>query len=430
MKSFGNLNQRIYLDHNASTPLFPALEEEFGRWLKLYGNPSSVHWEGRESKRLIRESRKKLAEWLKVHSDEVIFTSGGSEANNLALQGGLRSLASSLHLGEVLTSDVNKSSFVFSHPSFSLKSLKTLGLLVSVVEHPSVLETARQLESQGIRLDFVPVKKRSGEIDLEVYEEKLKGQEIHLVSVMYANNETGHIYPIKKMAALAHKWGALFHSDMIQALGKLPFSLEDLDVDFATFSGHKFCALKGSGFLYVKKAVGVHPQMYGGKQEKGYRAGTENLLSIASMGSMAEFKEEMEGREKEIQKMRDEMEREIKKNLSGVYVVGQECQRLPNTSHIIFQAVDGESLLMNLDLRGFALSSRSACHSGASEPSSVLLAMGFSEEEAKSSLRISLGWDTKKEDLERFVQVLMEEVRYLRSISGEKASMRKEENVF
>ena len=386
-------SQRVYLDYNATTPLFPSFHSKLKEWAKFWGNPSSIHWAGRESKSLLRRVRSQSAQFIGAHPDEIIFTSGGSESNNLALKG-------------------------FFLPLINSKAPKPLRLLVSSVEHPSVLNTALELKkSHKVELDLIPIKK-NGIIDIEAYKEKLKKKPL-LVSVMLANNETGNLFPIKDMTSYAHESGALFHTDAVQALGKRPLNVQNLNVDLASFSGHKFYALKGVGFLYIKRGVKIQGLIDGGKQERGYRAGTENLLALASMEAILSLSNQSNQIEKKanlIQNMRDEFEDQVLKNIDAVSIVGKEGKRLPNTSLIIFQGVNGESLLMNLDLDGFALSSGAACSSGTSQPSSVLLAMGFKPEEANSSLRISLGWDTKKKDLERFLNHLILTVKRLRSI--------------
>lgn len=378
-------NNRTYLDHNATSPLAVCVRKSVVLWLENWGNPSSIHQSGRGPKLLMREARKKIARSLGVHPLEIIFTSGGTEANNLALVG------------------------VF-------EASPRRHFLVSEVEHPSVIKTAEYLRSRGARVDFIPVNRR-GEVDLQKFAE-LVTEDTALVSMMLANNETGTIFPVKEMAQVAHAKGALFHSDCVQALGKIPVELCDLGVDIATFSGHKFYALKGCGFLYSKRGLKLGSLIHGGGQERHRRGGTENLLAIASLGKMFEFIGEVSQRASEMRRLRDQFEARITRDLSGVQITAGESVRLPGTSNLVIAGVDGETLLMSLDMLGFSVSTGAACSSGSSEPSPVLQAMGLSRNEAQSSLRIGLGWGTSHDEIESFTQTLIEEVTRIRRITS------------
>jgi len=375
-----------YFDHNATTPVHPEILLKIPEWLESWGNPSSIHWAGRGPKLILREARQSIAALLGVQPLELIFTAGGSEANNLALMG------------------VNSAR---KH------------IVISAVEHPSVRKTAERLRDQGFTLDLVSVS-RDGELDLEQLR-RLVTQETAMVSVMLANNETGHIYPLKDIAAIAHAQGALVHCDAVQALGKIDFDLRDMGVDLATFSGHKFYALKGCGVLFARKGLTVNPLIHGGAQERGRRAGTENLLSIASLGFMCAKKPEIGSQAKRIGALRDHLEKRIVGEIEKVVITGPGGLRLPNTSSLCLDGVDGETLLMNLDVRGFAVSTGAACSSGNPEPSPTLLAMGLTREEAQSSLRLSLGWYNTQEEVDRFVDELKIVVARLRGFKhGEK----------
>lgn len=374
------------MDHNATTPLGLVVAEALPEWLMHWGNPSSIHWAGRSPKALLRNARRDLAQLLNCEALELVFTSGGSEANNMCLKG-----------------------------------LKPKHLLCSQVEHPSIMKTAAYLESKGHRVNYIPVNKQ-GAIDLNVYAEFLE-QGVDVVSVMYANNETGHIFPIQKMVQLAHEKGALFHCDMVQALGKIPVDLKQLNVDFASFSGHKFYGLKGAGVLFIRKGLQVENLIHGGGQERHRRAGTENVLAIAAMGKMAQWGNQISQRGEIIRELQARLESLILSEISGAEIHGVENPRLPNTTSVLIPGVDGETLLMNLDMEGFAVSTGAACSSGNPEPSPVLLAMGYSREEAQSSLRLSLGWGTTAEQIESFVVVLKQVVERLRSFQhGERAN--------
>lgn len=376
----------VYFDHNATTPVDLGVIENLKTWVQAFGNPSSIHWAGRTPKSLLRSSRKSLAQWVKVQPLELVFTSGGSEANNLALQGIFKKLTP--------TSPRNQ-------------------LILSQVEHPSVMKTALHLKAQGFQVDFVPVD-RKGLLDLSTYK-GLLSDKTALVSIMFANNETGHIFPIKELCALAHEVGARFHTDGVQALGKVDLDLKDLNVDMASFSSHKTYALKGSGVLYVKQGLSLESLIYGGGQERGRRAGTENILSIAAIGHMAETLRHQMPSQK-CAGLRDHFESVVLKRLSGVQITGGENLRLPNTSSLMIDGIDGETLLMNLDVKGYAVSTGAACSAGSPEPSPVLLAMGFSRDEAQRSLRVSFGKDNTLKQVDSFIETLVEIVERLRQL--------------
>lgn len=378
------------MDNNATTPLDSRVQEKIPGWLKLWGNPSSIHQDGRGPKRLLRDSRRKLAEFLGCHPLELILTSGGSEANNLAIKG---------LLGEI-----------------QQKSPRRNKLIISSVEHPSVEVMAQFLETSGYIVERIPVS-REGVLDVDFYK-SVVDEQTALVSVMMANNEVGMIFPIQEMVQWAHEKGAYFHCDSVQALGKMNFNLKELDIDMASFSGHKIHALKGGGLLYVKKGTPLLPLIHGGAQERGRRAGTENLIALASMAEMLPHLDVPHFRNS-IGELRDLMERELCEKLGGVSILAQNVERLPNTSAFTISGIDGETLLMNLDIRGFSVSTGAACSSGNPEPSPVLLAMGVTREEAQSSLRVSLGRTTSREDICSFIKNLIEVVLHLRQLSSE-----------
>lgn len=378
---------RIYFDHNATTALAKDLLPLVSKWIYQWGNPSSIHQSGRGPKTLIRESRQNIAKFLGASQLELVFTSGGSESNNTVLRG------------------------VFADPKLH-KNRKTL--MISAVEHPSIEKVAVYLEKyQGIKVMRIPVSK-DGVLDFEFFEKNLN-EDVALVSVMMANNETGHIFPIKKMVKRAHKVGALFHTDAVQTLGKLEVNLGTWAVDFASFSGHKFYALKGVGLLYVRKGLNLPSLIIGGAQERKRRAGTENVLSIASLGAVCKMATALTDKIEYVRELRDLLESEIEKKISDVHFTGRDQKRLCSTSSMTIAGVDGESLLMSLDLEGISVSTGAACSSGNPEPSPVLLAMGFSRAEAQSSLRIGLGWGNNKAEVLKFVEVLNSVVVRLRS---------------
>lgn len=341
----------------------------------------------------MRESRDKIARLLNVNPLELVFTSGGSESNNLAIKGVYWNLRST---GQT------RNRYLFSE-----------------VEHPSVRRTAEWLAAQGAEIEYISVD-REGRIDLNDFRARLDDR-VALVSVMLANNETGTLFPIGEMAKAAHEVGALFHTDAVQALGKIAVDLRALGVDLASFSGHKFYALKGGGVVYTRRGLQIENLIHGGGQERHRRGGTENLLAIASLGFMCGFKDEIENRGREMERLRDHMEARILEEIRGVTLTAAQTPRLPSTSSFTIDGIDGETLLMNLDLRGFSVSTGAACSSGNPEPSPVLLAMGLSRAEAQSSLRVGLGWGTTEDDIERFVETLKTVVAHVRTLKEPQA---------
>ncbi len=383
----------IYFDFNATTPIDPLVVEKIPQWITLWGNPSSIHQQGRGPKKLLRESRRMLAQVLNCQPLEIIFTSGGSESNNTAIQGTLKEIR--------------------------LQKPTKNKVILGSIEHPSVLSQISEIEALGFEVIQIPMTE-FGFYDLNFYQQSLS-ESVALVSVMLANNEVGLIAPIKEMAQKAHLVGALFHSDLVQALGKVPVDLKDLDIDLASFSGHKVYALKGIGALYVKKGTPFRSLIQGGSQERYRRAGTENLLSIASFALMAE-KLSAPDFIQNIKPLRDHLEAELKRKISGVRILCEQHQRLANTSSFYIDGVSGESLLMNLDIRGFSVSTGAACSSGNPEPSPVLLAMGLTYQQAQSSLRVSFGKDTNLNEVNLFIEVLTEIVHHLRNLNSQGVS--------
>jgi len=376
---------RVYLDYNATTPHAACLKNQWTSWLSIYGNPSSIHQDSRWPKTLIREARQKIARHLNCSPLEIIFNSGASEGNNSVLKSVW-------------------ATFGKNRPE----------MLISQVEHPSVVKTAEYLTTQGAIIHWIPVN-RSGQIDLNFIDQHLSDK-TSLVSVMFANNETGTIFPIQQISQKAHAHGAFMHSDCVQILGKHDIQFTELQLDYATFSAHKFYSLKGTGFVYVKKTSSWIPLIHGGGQERGRRGGTENVLGIAVLHTVLDLLPEASIRIEQMKKLRDSMESRILSCLSDVSVTAIESERLGNTSSLVIAGVDGETLLMSLDLKGFSVSTGAACSSGNPEPSPVLLAMGLTRNEAQSSLRVSLGWETTEEQIVDFVNTLAEVVQKLRQL--------------
>lgn len=387
----------IYLDHNATTPVCKEVLEAMPELATAWGNASSIHWAGRGPKNIIRDARKSVADAVGASTLEIIFTVGGSEANNTVIKGVFEYFQSAQHLPP--------------------EQRRRMHYMCSAVEHPAVFKAMMHMKSLGVRVDVIPVNRR-GEIDLKFYEEHLC-EETALVSVMFANNETGTLFPIKQMAEMAHAKGALFHTDAVQAFGKVPVNLHDLGVDFASFSGHKFYSIKGSGFLYARKGSNFSPLIHGGAQERHRRGGTENTLGIGCLGVVANRANLIAEKVKSVGMLRDHMEARILSEITEVTVTASETARLPNTSALVLKGVDGETMLMSLDLKGYAVSTGAACSSGNPEPSPVLLAMGLTRDEAQNSLRVSLGWETTLEQVDGFVETLKAVVERLRSLNNE-----------
>ena len=383
--------KRVYLDYNATTPIDPRVFEAMIPYMKQeFGNPSSIHSYGMAGKAALDNSREQIAELLGAGPREIVFTSCGSESNNLAIKG----------------------------IAFQLRE-KGNHLITTQVEHASVLETFRFLESQGFNSTYLSVDKY-GLIDLEELREAITDDTI-LVSVMFANNETGVLMPIQEIAELVKEKRVIFHTDAIQAVGKIDINLKNLPVDLLSISGHKLYGPKGVGALLIRDGVKFGPLIHGGGQERGKRSGTENVAGIVGLGKACEIFKQDAGykmQDARIKDLRDELYEGISERISGFKLNGHHEKRLSNTLNLSFEGVEGESLVMNLDLEGIAVSTGSACSEGNVEPSHVLLAMGLSKEQAVSSVRFSLGRFTEKEDINRVIDVLPGIVERIREISS------------
>jgi cysteine desulfurase len=371
---------RYYFDHNATTPVCPeALEAMLPVMTEVYGNASSIHYFGQEARHKLDEARRRIAAMLGAKSaDEIVFSSGGTESNNLALFGVARD-------GHAIT---------------------------TTVEHPAVLRACAQLAS----VTQVPVDSR-GVVDPDAIRKALR-PDTKIISVMHANNELGVIQPIAEISAIARQAGVLMHSDGVQAAGKIPVNVGESGVDLYSISGHKFYAPKGIGALYVRKGIQLSAMMFGGQHERGRRAGTENVAGAVGMGAAAY--RVVQGNHAELaaeQLDRDYLERAILDRVPDSHVNGEGAPRTPNTTNIRFDGIDAEPLLISLDLRGFAISSGSACSSGASEPSHVLRAIGLTKEQAKSSIRISLGRSNDRAQADALVKAVVECVAHLRKLA-------------
>jgi cysteine desulfurase len=367
--------KRAYFDHNATTPVSPdVLEAMLPVFTEVYGNASSVHQFGQAARKQLDAARRNVAKLLNALPEEIVFTSGGTESDNLAIHG----------KGHVVT---------------------------STIEHPAVLAACRRESCTEVGVDA------QGLVDPGDVRRAIR-PDTRLISVMHANNELGTIQRIEEIAAIAREHGIAFHSDGVQAAGKLAIDVKSLGVDFYTISGHKLYAPKGIGALYVRKGAVLTPMQLGGRHEQAMRAGTENVPGAVALGAAAAWMLQ-HGPEEAVRQetLRDHLEKLVVERIADTHVNGAGAARTPNTSNIRFDGIDSDALLIALDLRGFAVSAGAACSSGSPEPSHVLLAIGLSKLEARSCLRISLGKSNTKEQVEELVGALEESVKHLRKLA-------------
>jgi len=377
----------IYFDNNATTRVADEVFEAMKPFLTdLYGNPSSMHTFGGQVEKYIRHSREKIAELLGCDSSEIIFTSGGTESDNAAIKG-------------VLTALPEKRKIITTR-----------------VEHPAVLATCREMQAAGYKLIELGVD-REGQISLDELEAEVD-DDTAIVTIMYANNETGVIFPIEKIAEIVKAKGAVFHTDAVQAVGKIPLNLDKSNIDLLSLSGHKLHAPKGIGALYIKKGTRISPFIVGGHQEKNRRAGTENVAGIVALGKAGELAERtMEQENTKVKKLRDKLENAILKTCKGATLNGDKNNRLPNTCNISFEYIEGEAILLLLDQFGICASSGSACTSGSLEPSHVLRAMGVPFTAAHGSIRFSLSRYNTEEEVDFVIEKMPAVVNRLRELS-------------
>jgi cysteine desulfurase NifS len=371
----------IYLDNNATTPMTNEVGEAMLPYIeKVYGNPSAIHSEGAVAKEGLENARRQVARLINVKPRRIIFTGGGSEADNLALKG-----------------------IAFAHRN------KGNHIITSAIEHPAILKTCDFLGRNGFKITYLRVDK-DGLVHPETLKRAITSKTI-LVSIMLANNEVGTILPIKALCQIAHDNEILFHTDAVQAAGKIKIDVPELDVDLLTLSGHKFHGPKGVGALYVRKGVDLEPLVHGGKQEKGLRAGTENVAAIVGMGKAAEIALSTLSSESKIQQLRDKLESIVRELIPEVKLNGHMEHRLPNTLNLTLPGLRGESLVIALDQHGIALSSGSACKSGSPDPTHVLIAMGRRAEEAHCSVRFSLSHFTTLDDIKATKKALTQTLK-------------------
>jgi cysteine desulfurase NifS len=374
----------VYLDHNATTPLAARVKEFMTEVMEIHGNPSSIHASGRKAREIVENARRTIARAIHCTARRVIFTGSGSEADNLAIKGSLAAAGKRNHI------------------------------VTSRVEHPAVLQTCRWLERSGYKVTYLPVD-ASGTVNPADLEAVIDRQTA-IVSIMLANNETGVIQPVKDLARIAHDHGALFHCDAVQAFGKIPLDVTQLDADLVTLSAHKLYGPKGVGALYIKKGTAIHPLVNGGHQEQGLRPGTENLTGIAGFGKAVENLPALVERTEKLKTLRDLLQEGIRSIFTGCRVNGENVQRLPNTLSVTLPGYRGESIVLEMDKRGIYLSSGSACSAGSPKPSYALTAMGLTENEAHNSLRLSLGVGNTREDIDYTLEMLDDVVRTSKNV--------------
>jgi len=377
--------RRVYLDNNATTPLLPEVFEAMRPYFgERFGNASSIHHHGQETRAAVESARESVAELLGCRASEIVFTSGGTEADNLAIAG-------------------------LAAPGDHV--------VTSRIEHHAVLHACKHLEEIGCEVTYVPVDGR-GLVDPGDVRRALRPN-TKLISIMMANNETGVLQPFEEIGKIAAEAGVLFHTDAVQAAGKVPIAVERGGCGALSISGHKMHAPQGVGALYVRKGTRLQPLFYGGRHERSRRAGTENVPGIVALGKAAQLAKEGldRGDDKKMAALRDRLEQGILAQIDEAGVNGDGAPRVPNTTNLHFDHIDGEAIVIALDLKGLAVSTGAACSSGAIEPSHVLLAMGLRPDQARASIRFSLGKQTTAEDIDYALALVPETVARLRELS-------------
>jgi cysteine desulfurase len=380
--------RRVYMDHNATTPVHPEVLEAMLPYYKdRFGNASSIHSFGREAKVALEESREKVAKLINASPQEIYFTSGGTESDNLALKG---------------TAFANRK--------------KGNHIITSKIEHHAVFESCKFLEKEGFEVTYLPVDVQ-GFVDPHDLKKAMRKETI-LVSIMHANNEVGTIEPIDQLCEITKEKGAYFHTDAVQSLGKIPVDVQKLNVDMLSLSSHKIYGPKGAGAIYIRKGTRITPWSHGGHHERSRRAGTENLPGIVGLAKAVEIAHrDMEEQSQHLRNLSEAFYKKLTRAIPDVILHGHLEKRIPNTLNLSFKAVEGESMILSLDLKRVAVASGSACTSGTLEPSHVLSAMGISPEIAQTAIRFSFGRENTLEDVEYVVEILPEIVSRLRAMS-------------
>jgi cysteine desulfurase len=382
--------RKVYIDYNATTPLSPEVRASMIEDMDIYGNASSMHASGRLARNRVEKARNDVAALVCASGDSIIFTSGGSESNNTVFNT-MRRLAENNSEG--------RNEFV-----------------ITAIEHPCVMNSAINIEKSGLKLKILPVDEY-GKLNMEEYNKVLNKKTL-LVSIMAANNEIGVVQDIKKIACLAKEAGAFFHTDAVQAAGKIPVNVEDWGIDYLTLSAHKIYGPKGVGALYVRKGAPIFTLIHGGHQEDGHRAGTYNNIGILGFGKAAELAANAIDKYREtISSLRDRLRIGLLEKIPNIKINGHQKDTLPNTLNVSFPGAEGESILLSMDMQGIEASTGSACASGSLEPSHVLMATGLSPELAHGSIRFSLGWGITESDIDYIIETLPPIIARLRAMS-------------
>jgi len=376
------------MDHNATTPVHPVvLEAMLPFFTEFYGNASSVHTFGREARNGIEEAREKIANLIGAQTSEIIFTSGGTESDNFAIEG-------------AAYENIKKGKHI----------------ITSLIEHPAVLNTCKHLETHSFEINYLTVD-QYGLVNLDELKDLIRDETI-LITIMHANNEVGAVQPLKEIGALAKEKGVILHTDAVQSTGKIPINVNELGIDLMSMSAHKLYGPKGIGALYMRKGTKVEPLIRGGHHERNRRGGTENVPGIVGFGKAVELASaSMEVESKRLWNLTEKLKNGILEKLDYVYSNSHPINRLPNTMNISFDYVEGESILLNLDMKGIAASTGSACSSGSLEPSHVLLALGICAATAQGTIRFSLGRANTEEDVDYLLSELPSIITRLRAMS-------------
>jgi cysteine desulfurase len=378
---------RVYMDHNATTPVDPAVLDAMLPFLSAdYGNAASIHSFGQKARAAVESARDSVAALLGARPQEIIFTSGGTESDNHAIFGIVGAATGPAHI------------------------------ITTAIEHEAVLNTCQALEKSGLAITYLPVDS-AGLVDPEAVRRALRPETV-LITVMHANNELGTIQPLEEIGKIAEQAGVYFHTDAVQSVGKIPVHVEQLGVDLLSLSGHKFYAPKGVGALYIRSGTRLRQLLYGGHHQRGFRPGTENVPGIAGLGKAADIaKKSLAETASHVEALRNRLERGLIERVPQARVNAAAAPRTPNTANILFPGLEGEALVIALDLKGLACSTGAACSSGAVEPSHVLTAIGLPPEEARASLRFSLGRHTTEADIEFALEIVPAAVAQLRELS-------------
>ncbi|HLY60992.1 MAG TPA: cysteine desulfurase NifS [Terriglobia bacterium] len=384
--------RRVYLDNNATTPLAPEVFEAMRPcFIEQFGNASSIHWFGQQAKAAIETAREQVAKLINARPNDVAFTSGGTESDNTSLFGIVEAAQ--------------------PHGEYSGKHV-----IVSTIEHPAVLNAAQAIEKRGVKVTYARVGP-DGMVDPAEVKSAIRPETV-LISIMHANNELGVIQPLEEIGRVAREHDVYFHTDAVQSAGKIPVDVEKLGVDLLSLSAHKFHGPKGTGALYVRKGTNLRPLLFGGHHERDRRPGTENVAGIVGAGKAAELAQlNLDSEARRIAALRDRLEETILANVPQAFTNGDRTRRLPNTCNIRFNHVEGEGFVIAMDLKGIACSTGAACASGSVEPSHVLSAIGLNRDQARSSIRFSLGRMTTSEEIDLVLEILPAVVEHLRAVS-------------